>query len=89
MSLEELLRSSLEGVNREFLEADKALHGEVAAAGDALSKISGGALKVKLERLAEGEDGVVYGFLLEAKQGSGTSVWRLSSEYQGLSDLVR
>jgi hypothetical protein len=70
MSLEELFRSSLEGVNRAFLEADAALHAEVASASDALSKISEGAIQVKLDLQTEDEDGVTYGLYLDKKKAS-------------------
>jgi len=69
MSLEEMLRSSLEGVNRAFQEADKALHSEVSSTNDALAKISGGVVQAKLDLFREDEDGLSYRFLLEAGRG--------------------
>lgn len=64
MSLEELLRSSLEGVNRAFKEADGALHAEVFSASEALTKISGGTIEMKLGLHSEDEDGVTYGLIV-------------------------
>jgi hypothetical protein len=70
MSLEELLRSSLEGVNRTFQEADQALHAEIATANDALSKISGGSIELKLHPAHEDDSGVVYILNVQAKKAA-------------------
>ncbi len=67
MSLEEVLRSSLEGVNREFQEADKALHAEVTTTSDALSKITNGGVQANISLAVEQENGVVYSFYVQAK----------------------
>src|SRR5436190_17131381 len=74
LSLEEMLRSSLEGVNREFREADKALHEEVASTNDALSKISDGAVQVTLVIVNEGVEGVIYGFVVNANKPNATNM---------------
>jgi len=70
MSLEELLRSSLEGVNREFQEADQALHSEVVRTSDALSKITEGVVQVKLGLISEDENGIIYSFSIDAKKSN-------------------
>jgi hypothetical protein len=68
-SLEELLKTSLEGVNRAFQDADQALHAEVASASDALSKISDGTIQVKLEPAAESQDGAItYSFVVDKEK---------------------
>ncbi len=74
MTLEDLLRSSIEGVNREFEEADRALHDEVTSAGQALGKISGGDLLLRLDLAAEDQDNIVYRFFVNSKRSGGANL---------------
>lgn len=60
ISLEDLLRSSIESVTKAFQEADLALHGEVANLSNAISRISNGTVTVGLEPVTEEESEVIY-----------------------------
>jgi hypothetical protein len=87
MSLEEMLRSSLEGVNRAFQEADKALHAEVSSTNIALAKISGGTLQVKLHLFREDEEGLSYRFLLETNKARGVPLGAFRVSLKGFPIL--
>lgn len=66
LSLEEKLKSTLEGLNRGFFEADEDLHRQVFAANEAIDKITNRKVTLKLERHIEEDNGVGYHFRIQS-----------------------
>ena len=59
-SFEEALKQTLLGINKGFEVADADLHAEVAAAAQALGRITGGGITMLLSPLKESEKGAEY-----------------------------
>ena len=60
VDFDKLLQESLLGVNKAFEQADADLHELVAAASQALGRVSNGVVAMKLRKWLEGPGGVFY-----------------------------
>jgi hypothetical protein len=65
VDFDKLLQESLLGVNKAFEQADADLHELVAAASQALGRVSSGAVEMTLRKCSEGVDGVLYELRVE------------------------
>lgn len=69
-TLEDLLRASLQGANRQHNEADAALHREVVAAARAVEAVTDGRATLRLIRSAEDRTATGYDLCVVASDGS-------------------
>jgi hypothetical protein len=67
IDFEQALKEVILGKNEKFLVADSDLHTEVAAASQALGRISKGKASLVLEPVQESEEGITYRLMLTAK----------------------
>ena len=65
VDFDKLLQESLLGVNKAFEQADADLHELVAAASQALGRVSNGVVAMKLRKWLEGPGGVFYELRVE------------------------
>jgi hypothetical protein len=72
VDFDKLLQESLLGVNKAFEQADADLHELVAAASEALGRVSNGGVEMTLRKLSESSNGVLYELRLEQSPGHST-----------------